>query len=143
MPGLVRNTVPSGRACMVTALGLARVTLSGSITVWVTSPVFAELTCTARPLTRRAAWPVPSVTTGSLAGQGAGDGTEARARPEPSGNTLTQGSGGGCGRVRAGCGSLVVHTNRSEEFAAAVVSASAGALPRWKGPVNVPLWALK
>src|SRR5271155_93237 len=138
-PGLVRNTVPSGRDSMVTALGLARVTLSGAIVVCVTSPVRAELTCTARPLTSRPTSPVDSVTTGSPAGQGAGDGTEARAWPPPSGNTLTHGSGGGCGRTCAGCGSLVVHKNRSAEFAAAVVSASDGALPRWNGPANSPL----
>jgi hypothetical protein len=37
-PGLVMNTVPSGRACMVTALGLARMPLSGATASSVTSP---------------------------------------------------------------------------------------------------------
>ena len=45
-PGLVMNTVPSGRACMVTALGFARPWRSAGISSSVTSPVRAEHTCT-------------------------------------------------------------------------------------------------
>jgi hypothetical protein len=115
-PGLVMNTVPSGRACMVTALGFARPWRSAGISSSVTSPVRAEHTCTWRPLTRRATSPVGSVATGSPPGHGAGTGVDNLALPLPRGNTLSLDSDA-CARIAtgsSGCGSLVVHNSRSE-----------------------------
>ncbi len=140
-PGLVMNTVPSGQACMVTALGFACRWLNAGIPSSVTSPVRAEQTWTSRPLTRRAMSPVGSVTRGSPHGQGAGAGTDNLAVPEPSGNMVSRDSDA-CARISAGspgCGSLVVHISKSELLAAAVVNARDGSPERWNGPVMVPL----
>ena len=140
-PGLVMNTVPSGRACMVTALGLARTWPSAGISSSVTSPVRAEHTCTWRPRTRRAMSPVGSVTTGSPPGHGAGTGADNLAFPLPRGNTLSRDSDAWA-RISAGssgCGSLVVHSSRSELLAAAVDNAREGSSERWNGPVKAPL----
>ena len=72
------------------------------------------------------------MTTGSPPGHGAGVGTENLAFPEPSGNTLTLDSSAWA-RVSAGspgCGSLVVHSTRSELLAAAVDNARDGSSER-------------
>src|SRR5450755_397347 len=143
-PGLVMNTVPSGHACMVTALGLARIPLNGATASSVTSPVRAEQTCTSRPLTRRATSPFGRVTTGSPPGHGPEAGTENLASPDPSGKALTWDSNSRAGGFAgssgsSGCGSLVVHISRSEALAAAVDNARDGSSARWNGPAKVPL----
>src|SRR6201995_6077989 len=140
-PGLVMNTVPSGRACMVTALGFARPWRSAGISCSVTSPVLAEHTCTWRPRTRRATSPVGSVATGSPPGHGAGPAADNLALTLPSGKTCSR-DNDAWARTAAessGCGSLVVHSRRSEPLAAAVDSASEGPSGRWNGPVMAPL----
>ena len=140
-PGLAMNTVPSGHACMVTALGLARMALNGATASSVISPVRAEQTCTSRPLTRRATSPFGRVTTGSPPGHGPGAGTENLARPDPIGNALTRDSSGRALGFAgsSGCGSLVVHISRSESLAATVDNARDGSSARWNGPAKVPL----
>jgi len=117
---------------MVTALGFARSRLSGATANSVTVPVRAEKTCTSRPLTRRATSPFGSGTTGSPPGHGAGVGPENLALPDPRGKTLTRDSSAWA-RVSAGslgCGSLVVHSTKSELLAAAVDNARDGSSER-------------
>jgi hypothetical protein len=135
------NTVPSGRALMVTALGFARPSRSAGISCSVTSPVRAEHTCTWRPRTRRATSPAGSVATGSPPGHGAGTAADNLALPLPRGNTCSRDSDAWAWTAAesSGCGSLVVHSSRSEPLAAAVDSASAGSSERWNGPVMAPL----
>ena len=89
----------------------------------------------------RATSPVGSVATGSPPGHGAGASADNLAFPEPSGNTLSRDSDA-CARISAGspgCGSLVVHSSKSELLAAAVDNAREGSSERWNGPVIAPL----
>ncbi len=140
-PGLAMNTVPSARACMVTALGLARLRPNAAMLSSVTAPVSVAQTWTSRPLTRRATSPLGRASTGSPPGHGAGAWTENLAVAEPSGKALSRDSGAWA-RISArslGCGSRVVQSRRSEPVATAVDSARAGSSDRWNGPVKAPL----
>jgi len=98
-PGLVMNTVPSGRACMGDGarLGAYAAERRDRHLGHLSGPRRADMS-TSRPLTRRATSPLASVTTGSPPGHGRGPAPRTWPSMIPAGNALTRDSGA-CRRV--------------------------------------------